>query len=215
MTAEVLKTEAVIVGGGLVGLTLGLALARGGVECIVVDALDPAAVTAAGFDGRVSAIAFASCRMFRALNMWDDLALHAQPINDIVVTDSRGPRAADKGAASPFWLHYDHREIGDEPLGHLIENRHTRIAQQAAIEREDLVTLLAPDAVAGVNYSDRGVTARLKSGQQIEAKVALACDGRMSPTREAAGIKLISWTYDQMGIVCTVEHERPHEGVAQ
>lgn len=215
MSAEKLKTEALIVGGGLVGLTLGLALARGGVRSIVVDALDPAAVTDAGFDGRVSAIAFASCRMFRALNMWDDLAPHAQPINDIMVTDSRGPRAADKGAAAPLFLHYDHREIGDEPLGNLIENRHTRIAQQRAIEREDLVTLIAPDAVMKVDYGPHAVIATLKSGQQIEAQVAFACDGRGSPTREAAGIKTVNWSYDQIGIVCTVEHDRPHEGIAQ
>ncbi len=210
-----IQTEALIIGGGLTGLTLGLALARGGVECVVVDALDPAAVTDAGFDGRVSAIAFASCRMFRALNMWDDLAPHAQPINDIVVSDSRGPRAADKGAAAPFFLHFDHREIGDEPLGHLIENRYTRIAQQKALEREPLVTLIAPDGVTGVDYDDQGATATLKSGRKVRGRVAFACDGRGSPTREAAGIKLVKWKYSQVGIVTTVEHERPHEGIAQ
>ncbi len=210
-----LETEAVVIGGGLVGLTLALALAKGGVECVVVDALDPATVTNADFDGRVSAIAFASCRMFRALNMWDALAPHAQPINDIVVSDSRGPRAADKGAAAPLFLHFDHREIGDEPLGHLIENRYTRLAQQQAVDAEPLVTLIAPDAVTGVDYDATGVTASLRSGAQVRGRVAFACDGRGSPTREAAGIKLIKWDYNQVGIVTTVEHERPHEGVAQ
>lgn len=213
--AATIETEALIIGGGLVGLTLGLALARGGVESVVVDALDPASVTDAGFDGRVSAIAFASCRMFRALNVWDDLAPHAQPINDIVVSDSRGPRAADKGAAAPFFLHFDHREIGNEPLGNLIENRHMRLAQQKAIEREPLVKLIAPDAVTGVAYDDHGATANLRSGQRIRGQVAFACDGRGSPTREAAGIKTVNWTYPQVGIVTTVEHERPHDGVAQ
>ena len=78
MTAEVLKTEAVIVGGGLVGLTLGLALARGGVECIVVDALDPAKVTDAGFDGRVSAIAFASAKA-----LISPYFVKTNPMNDV------------------------------------------------------------------------------------------------------------------------------------
>ncbi len=214
-TSKIIETEAVIVGGGLVGLTLALALAKGGVECVVIDALDPAAVTDAGFDGRVSAIAFASCRMFRALNMWDDLGPHAQPINDIVVSDSRGPRAANKGAASPFFLHFDHREIGDEPLGHLIENRHTRMAQQKAVEAEPLVTLIAPDGVMSVERDDHSATAILRSGTRVRGQVAFACDGRGSPTREAAGIKLVKWSYKQTGIVTTVEHEKPHEGVAQ
>jgi len=213
--AATIETEALVIGGGLTGLTLGLALARGGVETVVVDTLDPAAVTDAGFDGRVSAIAFASCRMFRALNMWDDLAPHAQPINDIVVSDSRGPRAANKGAAAPFFLHFDHREIGEEPLGHLIENRYTRIAQQKALEREPLVTLIAPDGVTSVDYDDNGATATLQSGRKVRGRVAFACDGRGSPTREALGIKLVNWSYNQVGIVTTVEHERPHNGVAQ
>ena len=212
---QIIETEAVIVGGGLVGLTLALALARGGVECVVIDALDPAVVTDAGFDGRVSAIAFASCRMFRALNMWEYLGPHAQPINDIVVSDSKGPRASDKGAASPFFLHFDHREIGDEPLGHLIENRHTRMAQQKAVEAEPLVTLIAPDGVMGVERDDTGATATMRSGTKVRGQVVFACDGRGSPLREAAGIKMIKWSYKQVGIVTTVEHEKPHEGVAQ
>lgn len=212
---NLIETEAVIIGGGLVGLTLALALAKGGIPSVVVDALDPAKVTDAGFDGRVSAIAFANCRMFRVLNIWEHLEGRVQPINDIVVSDSRGPGAGDKGAAAPFFLHFDHREIGDEPLGHLIENRHIRMAQQAAVENEPLVTLIAPDASVGVDYDEQGVTATLRSGRKVRGKVAYACDGRGSPTREAMGIKLINWSYDQTGIVCTVEHERPHQGVAQ
>ncbi len=214
-SSSTLETEAVVIGGGLVGLTLGLALAKGGVECVVIDRLDPATVTDAGFDGRVSAIAFASCRMFRALNIWDALRPHAQPINDIVVSDSRGPGAADKGAAAPFFLHFDHREIGDEPLGHLIENRHIRLAQQQAVDAEPLVTLIAPDTVTWVDYDQSGATATLRSGNKVHGRVVFACDGRGSPTREAAGIKTIQWSYHQVGIVTTVEHERPHKGVAQ
>ncbi len=210
-----IATEAVIVGGGLVGLTLALALAKGGIASVVIDALDPAKVTGAGFDGRVSAIAYASCRMFRTLNIWDHLNGQVQPINDIVVSDSRGPRATKQGAASPFFLHFDHREIGDEPLGHLIENRHIRLAQQAAVEAEPLITLIAPQTVRGVDVAADGVTATLGDGRTVTGKVCYACDGRGSPLREAQGIKTISWGYKQTGIVTTVEHERPHNGVAQ
>ncbi len=210
-----MKTEALIVGGGLVGLTLALALAKGGLKSVVIDMLDPAQVTDAGFDGRVSAIAFANCRMFRVLGIWERLASKAQPINDIVVSDSRGPRATGKGGASPFFLHFDHKEIGNEPLGHLIENRHIRIAQQAAVEAEPLITLIAPQTVPHVDFADDGVTATLGDGSIVQAAVCYACDGRGSRTRDAQGIKTISWGYNQTGIVTTVEHERPHDGVAQ
>ena len=88
----------------------------------MVDAAHAAALTDARFDGRVSAINFAATRMLRVLGLWDTLAPHAQPINDILISDARLDRPP-----SPFSLLFDHREIG-EPLGHLIENRHIRRA---------------------------------------------------------------------------------------
>src|SRR2546430_844834 len=78
--SSVTKTEVVISGGGMVGLTLGLALARAGIATIVVDQLPPGAVVDAKFDGRVSAIAHASCRMLKALGLWPHLESVAQPI---------------------------------------------------------------------------------------------------------------------------------------
>ncbi len=210
-----MRAEALVVGGGLAGLTLGIALARGGVETIVVDALDPASVTEAGFDGRVSAIAFASCRMLAALGLWDEVAPYAQPINDILVTDGSGLRAADPGAASLLHLHFDHREIGSDPLGHLIENRHIRLAQQAVLDRTERLTVLAPAACTRVDRDSRGVRAHLADGRVVAAQVCLAADGRRSPIREAAGITSVGWSYDQVGIVTTVEHDEPHHGVAQ
>ncbi len=210
-----LETEALVVGGGLVGLTLGIALARGGIETLVVDAMDPAKTVDAAFDGRVSAIAFASCRMLESLGLWAHLAPHAQPINDILVTDGSGPRARDDGAASLLHLHFDHREIGSDPLGNLIENRHIRIAQQAVIDTTPGLTVLAPAKVARVDHDASGVTAVLGDGRSITARVCLAADGRGSPLREAAGIKSVSWSYPQHGIVTTVAHEAPHDGVAQ
>lgn len=207
--------EALIVGGGLVGLTLGLALARTGMETVVVDALDPARVVDASFDGRVSAIAFASCRMFKALDLWEDLAPHAQPINDILVTDGATGRPGRPSAASLLHLHFDHRELDTGPLGYLMENRHVRQAQQKALENCPGLTLLAPAACTEVDRREDGVVARLADGRVIHARVCLAADGRRSAMREKAGIKLVSWPYRQTGIVTTVAHEEPHHGVAQ
>ncbi len=132
-----------IAGGGLSGLPLALACAQGGLSVTVVDALDPATATDAKFDGRVSAIALASCRMLEQLGVTQHLEGQMQPINDIMVTDGRV-----REGASPFFLHFDHREIGDEPLGNLIENRHIRIALQKAVAAEPLIRLRAPQRVA-------------------------------------------------------------------
>lgn len=202
-------SDILIVGGGLAGLPLALACAQGGLSVTVVDALDPATATDAAFDGRVSAIAFASCRMLAQLGVTQHLEGQMQPINDIMVSDGRV-----REGASPFFLHFDHKEIGDEPLGHLIENRHMRIALQKAVADEPLIRLIAPQSVKRVDYGAQAV-ATLGNGETVSARLCFAADGRGSPTREAAGIKTVGWDYGQTGIVCTVEHEAPHEGVAQ
>lgn len=210
MSKTIYESDVLIVGGGLSGLPLALALAQGGLTVTAVDAEDPARATAATFDGRVSAIAFASCRMFERLGVTKYLEGQMQPINDIIVSDGRV-----REGASPLFLHFDHTEIGDEPLGHLIENRHTRIALGRAVADQPLIRLIAPNAVKHVAYEATRVTATLADGSQVHAKLCFACDGRGSPTRNAAGIKTIGWDYGQTGIVTTVEHELPHEGVAQ
>lgn len=202
-------SDVLIVGGGLAGLPLALALAQGALSVTVVDVLDPATATDAGFDGRVSAIALASCRMFEQLGVTRYLTGQMQPINDILVSDGRV-----RDGASPFFLHFDHKEIGNEPLGHLIENRHIRIALQKATEEQPLIRLIAPQSVTRVEYGAQAV-ATLGNGERVSARLCFAADGRGSPTRQAAGIKTVGWDYGQMGIVSTVEHELPHEGVAQ
>ncbi|MGV8997667.1 MAG: FAD-dependent monooxygenase [Parvibaculaceae bacterium] len=209
MSDKTYISDVLIVGGGLSGMPLALAIAQGGLSVTLVDALDPASATDAGFDGRVSAVAFSSCRMLAQLGVMQHLQGQMQPINDIIVSDGRV-----RGPSSSLFLHFDHTEIGDEPLGHLIENRHLRIALQAAVADEPLITMIAPNAVMKIDYA-AGVVATLKDGAEVKARVCFAADGRNSPTRIAAGIKTVGWDYGQTGIVTTVEHERDHEGVAQ
>src|SRR5580698_9289631 len=122
------KTDIIVCGGGMVGLTLGLAAAQGGLSVTVVDALLPETVLAASFDGRVSALAYASVRMLTALGVWPHLEAHAQPIHEILVTDGKPGQPA-----SPFSLHFDAEEIGAATLGHIAENRHIRAALYAAM----------------------------------------------------------------------------------
>jgi 2-octaprenyl-6-methoxyphenol hydroxylase len=200
--------DVVIGGGGMVGLTLGLALAKGGLEVAVVDPVPEAASLAVAFDGRVSALAFASVRMFEALGAWEQLGPEAQPIADILVTD------AQLGAApSPFSLHFDHREIGTA-LGHIAENRVIRAALYAAARAMPSLTLIAPAALTGLEVESGHVAAVLSDGRRLQARLAVAADGRESPIRNAQGIGIVGWSYPQTGIVATVHHERPHHGVA-
>jgi 2-octaprenyl-6-methoxyphenol hydroxylase len=200
--------DAIIGGGGMVGLTLGLALARGGLKTVVVDTLPKSTVTGAAFDGRVSALAFAAVRMFRALGVWDHLEPDAQPIEDILVTDGGSGRAA-----SPFSLHFDGAEAGT-PLGHIAENRHIRTALFAALEQTANLELIAPASLVDLEAGPHEIEARLSNGETIAAHLAVAADGRDSAMRERMRIGVVGWDYPQIGIVATVEHERPHDGVA-
>ncbi|MEJ2014926.1 MAG: FAD-dependent oxidoreductase [Limibacillus sp.] len=204
-----LKADVLIVGGGLVGLTLAHALAGAGVTCLLVDREDPATAQGAAFDGRASAIAAGTQQMLSALGLWKAMAPGAAPILDIRVSDARIGEAA-----SPLFLHYDHSEVGDVPLGYIVENRTLRKALFSALPVEGL-TLLAPHSLAGpLERGAYGVTAELDDGRRLSASLAVAADGRGSRLREEAGIKTTRWDYPQAGIVATVEHELDHEGVA-
>ena len=202
------ETFDVVIGGGMVGLTLGSALAKGGLEVAVADPVTEADALGAGFDGRVSALAFASVRMFKALGIWQTLAEHAQPINDILVTDAKLG-----GAPSPFSLHFDHRELG-APLGYIAENRHIRQALFAASRTAPNLRLVAPAALVALEADANGVRVSLANGTHMRTRLAVAADGRDSPIRAAMGIGVVSWSYPQSGIVASVRHQRPHNGVA-
>jgi len=200
--------DVIIGGGGMAGLTLGLALAQGGLKVIVCDPVPKSAILDAKFDGRVTAIAYAAIRMYRALGVWDQLAADAQPIEDILVTDGAPGRAP-----SPFSLHFDGAEAGT-PLGHIVENRHIRSGLFAVAETLPTLEWIAPAALTDLVADTHGITATLSNGETISAKLAVAADGRDSAMRERMNIGVIGWSYPQTGIVATVEHEKPHNGVA-
>ena len=203
------KTDLLISGGGMVGLTLALACAQGGLKTVIVDSAPAALQLEPAFDGRVSALAYASVRLLTALGVWDDLAPHAQPIREILVTDGKVA-----GATSPFSLHFDAQEVGAESLGHIAENRHTRAALQAAVARAANLELIAPATIKSLATDAGSAVVTLADGSQIAAALVIAAEGRESRLRAQMGINTIGWSYLQTGIVATVEHEKPHNGVA-
>ncbi len=201
--------EVVVAGGGMVGLTLGIALAQSGIETVVIDGADPAIARDAAFDGRVSSFAPASRRMLEVLSVWAHVEPHAEPVLDIVVGDG-----TVRGGASTAMLHFDHRDLGSEPLAHMVENRHFRMALDARARSCPHLKVIAPARVSLVQAEGSVVRVRTESGGEIRARLCVAADGRDSPIREACGIRTHGWPYRQHGIVATVAHEKPHRGVA-
>lgn len=208
--------DAVIVGGGLAGGLAALAFAHEGFSIALVDAEDPARMRGDALDGRTTAIAYASARLFRRLGLWKGLAPEASPILDILVTDGARAGAARDGFVSPLHLHFDSRELeAGEPLGFIIENRLLRSAIHEAVERSGLITLAAPARRVRTYFGKNSAVVELESSACLEAPLVVAADGRHSPLRAEASIRVHHWTYKQTGIVATVAHERAHEGVAQ
>ena len=196
--------DVIIVGSGMIGATLAVALGGAGLRVALIDRINPATMVDVPFDGRASAVAYASYRALDAIGVWRYLAAEAQPILDIRVSEGD----------SLLFLHYDHRELGDGPLGFMLENRHLRRGLFAAISEITNITLLAPAELDSLERTEGGVIAHLIDGPTISGRLVVAADGRNSPMREAAGIVVQGWSYEQSGIVCTASHERPHRGVA-
>lgn len=199
------KTDIVIVGGGLNGPMLALGLAHIGLRSCVIDAL-PAPIRALpDFDGRSYALALASMRMMRAIGLWDAVCDHTQPMLEIKVTDG----VAGQGAAT-WMMHFDHAEIGEGPMGYMVEDRHLRQALLAALDADDRITQISGDSVV----AQSGGTVTLASGDIVTGQLIIGADGRGSGTATRAGLKRKGWGYGQTAIVCAVDHALPHGGIA-
>ncbi|MBM3626186.1 MAG: FAD-dependent oxidoreductase [Alphaproteobacteria bacterium] len=196
--------DVAIVGGGLVGLSLALALAGAGLRVVVVDREAPADAGIDDADGRSSAIAWGSQRVLAAIGAWDLLAADAAAIEDIRVSDGR----------SRLFLHYDHCEVADHPLGFIVENRFTRRALKACAARARSLRWLAPARVAGFGQRPGARVVELADGRRIAARLLVGCDGKASAVRYAAGIGAFRHRYGQSGIVATLRHGKPHANVA-
>jgi 2-octaprenyl-6-methoxyphenol hydroxylase len=198
--------DLLVIGGGLTGLALACAVAGEGLRVLLVERASLAATVAPPFDGRVTAIAPGSRRLLEAIGVWPALAADAEPILDIEV----GERY------SPLRVHYDHRQVGDEPLGHIVENRLLRGALLARAEALSAASLLlaAPERIARLDRRGAAVAVRLEGGLAAQAALCAVAEGRGSQTRAAAGIGVLRWDYDQTGMVATIGHALPHRGLA-
>ena len=199
------EVEILVVGGGMGGGTLACALGGAGVAVALVDPQPAPVQTAAAFDGRASAIATGSKQVLAAVGVWREIAGDAEPIIDIRVSDG----------SSPLYLHYDSADLGAGPLGYIVENRVLRRSIFERLNGLAGVTLREGRTVASLMRGPNRVVAVLDDGSTVRAALAIAADGRRSPTRADAGIGVTEWRYRQTGIVCTVAHARPHDGVAQ
>ena len=209
--------DVLIVGAGVAGATLALALASGGLRPLLIDRAPMSDQLEPTFDGRAWAIAYSAFRQWKAIGAGALLEPHAQRIEQILVTDGRRPGAATPDGPTPFLLRFDSSEIEDrsdgEPLGYMLENRRVRLGL-AAVMKAAGIDILAPARIIQTDFSGAVARLTLDDGRVLSAPLAVAADGRGSAMRRAAGIGVIGWPYGQSGVVATVAMERPHGGVA-
>lgn len=198
-----------IVGGGLNGCALAIACASVGLSSIVLDRLPKNVQKETTFDGRAYALAYATGRMLRTLGVWEKISTDVQPILDVKVSDGR----PGEGAA-PQFLHFDHQELEEGPMGHLIEDRFLRKAFFDVIDDDPLITYLAETNVAEFKTNSGNVEIETSAGKTLKTRLIVGSDGRNSSVAKSAGIARRGWEYEQSALVCALEHELPHNGTA-
>jgi 2-octaprenyl-6-methoxyphenol hydroxylase len=213
--------DVLIAGGGFAGLTLAIALRQALGESFTVAVADPSLGATHADDERASAIVASVRRLFDRLGVWSRIADEAQPILDMVVTDSR---LGD--AVRPTFLTFAGEIEPGEPFAHMIDNRRlvealADKARQTGVElRTAAVTEFTFASERGpVNASTSGdasrIDARLSDGSALAAPLLVAADGARSTIRGRAGIATHGWSYGQAAIVINVAHERDHGGRAE
>ncbi len=202
-------TDIIIVGAGLVGSVMAAALGHAGFRVSVFDIAPRERELSSAHDGRASAIAESSVRVYHHVGVWDTLAPHAEPIRDIRVVDG----------FSRAIVHYDSRRIEDKPekdrcFGYIIPNTAIKPALIRHAEATEGVTLHFESEILGIETDSGSVTVTLKDKTTHRAALLLAADGRFSKTREMVGIGVRRVTYDQTALVTVISHEKPHHGLA-
>ena len=202
------QAEVAIGGAGFAGLALAIALRQGLGDPFTVTVADPALAHARSKDPRASAIAAAARRLFEAIGVWGAVTDHAQPILDMVVTDSKLDNAV-----RPTFLTFGGEVEEGEPFAHMIENRY--LVDALAEKAKSLGVELRATPVAGFAANANSTDVQFADGETITARLLVGADGARSLIREQAGIATHGWNYDQSAIVTTVAHERGHNGRAE
>lgn len=197
------KRDLLILGGGLVGMTLALAAAKQGISSHVVDKARPEDLTREGVDGRASAISTASWNLLCNVGLEARLAPLGCPIQAIAVTDAMRPGRIDFRP-----------EADDGSLGRMYANRDIRLALFEAARDEPLIAWHSGVEPVRRDRGPHGVSVQLDDGRELAASLLIGAEGRQSPTRADAGLNSARWDYHHRAMVTAIAHERPHDGVA-
>ena len=201
--------DILIIGAGLNGASMALGAAQFGLRVALFDSNKIIDQLDCEFDGRSYALSLTSVRMMQALGLWDTLTEHAQPMLDIKVCEGQLP-----DGPSPFFLHFDHNEIEEGPMGHMVQDRYLRPTLQAAVDQNDAIDYFADVRIASHICTSEFAQVTTNTGAEYRGQLLIAADGRQSATATREHIRRKGWEYGQTALVCAIEHELPHNATA-
>ena len=203
------RYDVIIAGGGICGSALGLALARTGQRVALIEGRSLEELGHTGFDGRSYTLALSSKSLLRSLGIWPDIESRVQPITDMVISEGHPGQGA-----SPFTLRFDRSECEEGQLGYVVEDRYVRQAVLGRLKDGSGVDLVTGARVAGHDVAPGLATVQLSTGESIECRLLVGCDGTNSRIARRAGIQRLGWKYPQSNLTCSISHELSHQGVA-
>ncbi|MFV0431440.1 MAG: UbiH/UbiF/VisC/COQ6 family ubiquinone biosynthesis hydroxylase [Alphaproteobacteria bacterium] len=195
-----MDAQVIIAGGGLAGLSLATALGQVGIDTIVIEknTLDNLANEP---DGRALAVAGASKYFLMRLGAWQYVDRYGS-IDEIHVSDNH----------APLFLHFD--KVKEGPMGHIVESFLLRRSLTKAMRAQKSVTIMEGCSIKEADFRPLSASVTLDNGQKLTANLVVAAEGRSSPLRQKAGIRLTKWDYGQTAFVFNINHTKPHNNIA-
>lgn len=206
MPAKNITVDIVIVGAGMVGLTLANLLSKQGKSIAIVDRSEvPAFANHQAYQSRVTAVSPGSQAIFEHVHAWS--AMHAKrvsPFQHMHVWDEEGDSN----------IHFNANDLDRKNLGHIVENIVIQSSLNEVLKQQENVEWLLPEYINKVITFQDHAEVELESGTVLSAKLVVGADGGRSTVRNLAEIPYTEKNYQQMGLVALVESEHPHEDTA-
>lgn len=203
-----MKTEVLIVGGGIAGLALGCFLAEAGIKIAIIEPRNLPLEEKTEHFGRTAALMGASVNILKSLGLWNELSTRTAPLNKMRIIDDSNT------AIEPVTIDFPATEIGQDNFGHNIPNFMLHVALAQKISALKNVELLIPNKLENYHIADNKVIATLDDGKEVKAKLIVGADGRYSHVRKSADIDYQENNYGQSAITCLFEHSLPHQYIS-
>jgi 2-octaprenyl-6-methoxyphenol hydroxylase len=204
-----IKTEIAIIGGGLAGFTMAAMLSSSGANITLIDAVDLSKSLTDEYDPRTTALSYFTRTLYEEIGIWDKIVANAGAINDILILDADYVQGDSK-----LTLHFDHKIVGDKAMGHIVQNSHLRKVLLDFLKKQKNIKLISNAKCKNFEADANHAKILLENGDEITAKLAIACDGKHSSLSKKLNLPCKFFDYKQTAIIAVIHHSEPHNNYA-